>query len=187
MPSKERSHFLDFEIEGQWWLPETPDRRVYGTLQYSQANGIIIDVMDRLREPNLSPGVKTSDSLFNRFKIVLGQSDTLEPCTLLDSFETSGSLSPLGAGRARLRAHRLYIGAHFKTEDEIQFAQQRLEFAHVEDWVGMSPFRIEEYFEPRKTVVEIQHGPKQSSHGCLPVVPAFDRGPALIRVNRNFT
>lgn len=162
MSSKERSHFLDFEIEGQWWLPETPDRRVYGTLQYSQANGITIDVMDRLREPDLTPGVKTSDSLLNKFEIVLGQSDTLEPCTVLDSFETSGSLSPFGAGRSRLRAHRLYIGAHFTTEDEIQFSRQRLEFAYMEEWVSMSPFRIEQHFEPRrKTVVEFQHEPKE--------------------------
>jgi hypothetical protein len=161
MSSKERSHFADFQLDGRWWLPGTPERRVYGTLRYSQASGITIDLMDRLKELDWKPGPVSMDSLVNEFPIVLGQSDTLESCTVLRSFETSGSLFPMDGGRSRLRAHRLYIGSHFTTEEEIQFEQQRLEFAYLEDWVGMSPFRVERYLEPLRTLIEMQHEPKE--------------------------
>jgi ApeA N-terminal domain 1 len=88
MSAEERSHFLDFEVAGKWWLPETPDRRIYGTLRYSRVGGINIDLMDPIKEVDWNPGPVPVDSPPNEFKIVLGQSDRFESCTALGAIET---------------------------------------------------------------------------------------------------
>jgi hypothetical protein len=83
MSSEERSYFSDFEIRGSWWLPETPKRRIYGTLRYSQTTGIIIELSDRLKEHEWKPGPVSQRDLVNEYQIVLAIKKTEEQGILL--------------------------------------------------------------------------------------------------------
>src|SRR5260370_11768065 len=151
MPSEERSYFADFEFAGYWWLPETPNRRIHGTLRYSQARGINIALSAPLKEHAWEAGQVPQDALTNQFEIVLGQSDDGELCTALRTIEVSASILPVGG--ARLRVNRLYIGGNFTTQAEIQFSKEDIEFTHLEDWIGSDPYRVQ--FSQDRTVIEI--------------------------------
>jgi hypothetical protein len=157
MPSEERSYFTEFEIRGHWWLPETPDRRIHGTLRYSPSTGINIELSARLKEPEWKPGPVSLNKLTSEYGLVLGHSYNGEPCTALRTFEVSASILPIGG--ARLRVNRLYIGSNFTTEAEIQFSKQDIEFTYLEDWIGFDRYRVQ--FSGDKTVIEIPTDPSE--------------------------
>jgi hypothetical protein len=164
MPSEERSYFADFEFAGYWWLPETPNRRIHGTLRYSQARGINIDLSAPLKERDWEPGPVPPDALTNQFEIVLGQSDNGEFCTALRTIELSASL--LQVGGARLRADRLYMGSNFTTEEEIQFSKQEIEFTYLEDWIGINPFRLNS--SEGRSLIEFPESPQEILNVQIP-------------------
>src|SRR5262245_9800341 len=92
---------------GTWFIRGEDDRRYYGELDFDPTNGV------ELRLMALEPDIK------HRFvPIILGtasQDITLEGCAL-KSWETNA-----GIRTTIFSARRVFIGAHFNSQEEITF------------------------------------------------------------------
>jgi hypothetical protein len=150
----EKTHFQDFQFDGRWWSPETPQRVRYGTLRYSRRGRIEIELLGSLTEWNLDPG--THREFFSkRFEVVLGQTEDGRPCTAFGVAQLSGSLFNPDQGRSRYRVHRLYVGSHFASEKDIAFTGQTVEFSYLEDWLSINPFQFIRNDEANKLTIEM--------------------------------
>jgi len=49
--SKDRSPLAEFELRGDWWVPESPTHRVPGVLHYKPGGWIFVQLDKFLREP----------------------------------------------------------------------------------------------------------------------------------------
>lgn len=154
MLARERTHFEDFEFDGQWWLPATPTRKLLGTIQFQQTGKILLRLMGSLNELELEPGVQ-KDFFFQDHDRVFGIDEGGKPCTADRVRVTSSPLIPSDVGRSRAEINRLYVGAHFRRDQEILFNSQTVEFAYLEDWLGIVPFQREFCIDPATTVLRI--------------------------------
>ena len=133
-------HTLDqsFVAEGQFWLPETPDARIAGTLNYSPGSITINLIGD--------PGAIGTQSLLRDDgglrELVLG-STRVGPCALWNAFSTSSSTTygmDSAIGVATYRANRLYVGEAYESADEIKFKDFVVSYDVLPTWLGHNPF-----------------------------------------------
>jgi len=124
----------DIEHRGEWWLPENPEKRFYGTLTFNQASGAVLEL----------DGAFTDDpdnsELFNPH-IVNGTSSTGIDITLCNCLGKGLSVYWGGQSISKLHAHDVYIGVHFKKEDEIKFRSVRVIYSQLDTWLGISGFK----------------------------------------------
>lgn len=135
-----------FERLGVWWLPDEPDRDVAGVLRWSREEGVRLDLVGRLQEPETS-------NLFGReglphYSIVHGmlkdkvqrsmdRAVTLLGCQVMrDSGETSLPSEDVRATIALLD--------HYFTTTEPRFDHLKLRFDYLWDWAGISGFEHRE-------------------------------------------
>jgi hypothetical protein len=133
-------HTLDqpFVAEGQFWLPETPEQRIAGTLNYSPGSITVNLIGD--------PGGIGAQSLLRGDgevrELVLG-STRVGSCALWNAFSTSSSTTyGVGGaiGVATYRANRLYVGEAYESVDEIEFKDFVVSFDVLPTWLGHNPF-----------------------------------------------
>ena len=133
-------HTLDqpFVAEGQFWLPETPEQRVAGTLNYSPGSITVNLIGD--------PGAIGSQTLLRDDggvrELVLG-STRVGPCALWSAFSASSSTTyGVGGtiGVATYRANRLCVGEAYESVDEIEFKDFVISFDVLPTWLGHNPF-----------------------------------------------
>lgn len=133
-------HTLDqpFIAEGQFWLPETPNERIAGTLNYSPGSITVNLIGD--------PGVIGSQGLLRDDggvrELVLG-STRVGVCALWNAFTTTSSTTyGMGGaiGVATYRANRLYVGEAYESADEIEFKDFVVSFDVLPTWLGHNPF-----------------------------------------------
>ena len=126
--------FEDFELKGEWWLPQESGKRVAGTLSVSQ-DGLLLEI--------LAPGTG-AHPLLNRPQfnpqIILGLTREGVPCTLYKSMQTSSGLTFGGVHNAEYSPQFLFVFEHFNSPSEMNFQQASLSYTHLEEWIGELPF-----------------------------------------------
>jgi hypothetical protein len=133
-------HTLDepFAEPGQFWLPETPEARVAGALNYSPGS-ITVDLTGEPESVG-APGLLRDEGGIR--ELVLG-STRLGPCALWRAFATSSSITYGVEGEigvATFRANRLYVGQAYESIDEIEFKDFVVSFDVLPIWLGHNPF-----------------------------------------------
>ena len=114
-------------MRGVFWLPETPEQHVSGTLHFSPNDGVELHLIGRL------------SSFPASLAVVHGVAEDAE-CTLFAC--TPGRLKSSALTLSELRADIAIIGAHVKSEDEAMFSSVRVRFDCLDDWVGFSAFSV---------------------------------------------
>ena len=76
----------NFEIKGQWFLPDNPKSRVSGTLFYDTNKGFYLELFGDFNESQIIP---VSDIL--EFDFILGLTSDSKEITLYKSFITKRS------------------------------------------------------------------------------------------------
>jgi hypothetical protein len=127
--------FEDFELKGHWWLPEKPDRKVSGTLNYKSGEDTNLELLGSLREP----GDRRQEQDFNP-RFILGLSTNGRPCTLYQNYETSSSWN---VSRQRLVVDYLFFEGHFSAATDMQFSSAYVTYSYLEEWLGKLPFKDE--------------------------------------------
>jgi len=124
----------EIEYRGQWWLPEYPERSIYGALTFSQEKGAVLSLEGSFtHDPNIG-------ELFNP-PIVNGISSTGIRITLSRCLGKGLTISSGGNSTSKLYAHNVFAGAHFKNEDDISFNVVEADFSHLYNWLGISGFK----------------------------------------------
>jgi hypothetical protein len=137
----------EFEYKGKWWLPNEPDEKISGTIRFSPSDGALLELMGRFGDiKNFFEGLD--------IEIVLGVSTDGKKITLYDCLETKKSIGSEASGTSSIFAHKIFVGAHFAKKEDIKFRSMSVRYSHLDDWVGISGFKIEESFKNREVTVE---------------------------------
>lgn len=137
------------ETRGYFWLPEDPDNKVPGNLSISEKGEIRVEVMGLFSE--FLAAVKDRFSGFVReFDRVLGVVEdggkvTLEKCLYQPSrLSLSGGLSG-----STILAHLAFIGAHFDSQEELEFSEFTLAVDGLEEWLFISGIEMDQDLDNR--------------------------------------
>lgn len=123
-----------FEIEGHWWLPETPQNKVSGTLSYSPGNGSTLILLGELKNSDDKSHYSYD---FKYFDIINGISANGEPITANSCFLNKAEHSIGNAGnfiKTIFRVDYLFIGVRFSSKREIQFSSLSIRLHNLENW-----------------------------------------------------
>lgn len=124
-----------FEYKGYWWLPDAEGNKLPGTLSFSQEDGAHLEIVGvfgteqnkRIEEPT----------------IILGMIQQGKPITLFKCLYSNWTYPLVGLGGARYRAHVIFEGVNFDSEEKIKFHQVCGNYADLDAWVDIYGFSIE--------------------------------------------
>jgi hypothetical protein len=150
------------QLDGEWWLPESPDHVVPGTLSVSDQGEIELRLFDSLRSElhGLEPTVNedgstqytiTSESIAARGKYlrILGRSGS-SGYTLDDCFTVHRTGLFGGTGTERIHVHRMFKDVHFSLDEPIQFTDIVVQMDGLAFWTALSGMKEAVQFKKRK-------------------------------------
>ncbi len=114
----------EFALQGEWWLPGEPNRRIRGELKFSPSHPINLRLDGILGSCSLE-----DDSRPFRLPIILGKLDNEISVTLESIWEHRGT------GQATYEAETLYYGSHFSTPESVQFTKLYIELTGIREWL----------------------------------------------------
>jgi hypothetical protein len=132
-----------FTYKGHWWLPESPEERVCGTLTYVPQDGAALELFG-----SFSSSVTGLTRLFAP-KIILGESDHGR-VTLHDCVQTHLTLGSMQSCSFEVR--NILLGYHFSTEHDIAFKRLLVHYSSLDEWINRSGF-------DKKVLAESMHPP----------------------------
>ena len=138
-----------FTIRGRWWLPGS-NQRIAGDLVYEE-EGLTLNLYGGLNEARATfPFSATPEE--TEFPVIHGESLDRVPVTLLDSFYTKWKPAIRSFGirtgtrtellSSRLCGNGMVNGIHLRSPDD-QFTKCRVEIPYLENWLGDSPFAVD--------------------------------------------
>jgi len=128
-----------FEDTGEFWLPDNPSVKVGGTVSYSPGERPKLRLTGSFRsleEEIQSIGQFKASALE---KIVLGRTARARNITLYKC-QDAGKTVDLeygGTPEKWMEASALFKGAHFATEEDIQFTKITVELSHLDEWANL--------------------------------------------------
>lgn len=95
----------EFEYTGLWWLPETPEKQICGTLRFTPIEGAVLELMDSFIDAKTKVRIVSHEVIIGRLSY--GKDITLYKCRLKSyrGFQES------------FRADVVFMGAHFQKFD----------------------------------------------------------------------
>ena len=130
----------EFEYTGLWWLPETPEKQICGTLRFTPGEGAVVDLIGSFK------GAKT--------RIVLGPEEIILGClsnkgdvTLYKCHTAGASYSSPGFQITSFRAGVVFIGAHFHKPEDIKLRSIYVHYSYLDEWTNISGFDIQGSFD----------------------------------------
>lgn len=130
----------DFEFEGIWWLPETPDAKVPGTLEFSPDSGVSLDLLDSLKKPGDHFAAFQREMVES--ELILGFSSEGRPATLWGCWEKRKRVNLAGFTKTSFHADFALVGAHLGVAEDARFKKMSAEYRHLDEWAGISGFEI---------------------------------------------
>ena len=126
------------EYVGKWWLPENPEKKIYGKLNYDSREGSTLSLDGAFNERFDAEGF---------YGIILGDSYgkkiTLERCS-----RTNFQMRQHRNGKPYLTSEFIvsvfYVGCHFPKKEDIKFIQLSVSYSQLGEWLGERLFRFDE-------------------------------------------
>lgn len=118
--------------DGQFWLPEQPDRVCFGQLSFDPTTGIDLKLFGSLKQiPETFNNPEVPNGLLH------GRFENGTPISLFGSFRKSHQMT-LGNGFPReiYRINLAAIGVHVTGTDEKQFSKATLDVTGLKNWLG---------------------------------------------------
>ena len=142
----------EFHLKGDFWLPETPDRKVSGTLRFNQDEGATLELIGSLEDIKPGPiGIWEKD-------IILGFSTNGKYITLYRCLEFNKNISMPGMISQVIHSDKVFLGGHFDKPEDIKFKSILVRFSHLDEWFNISGFDIKYAFVDKKpTKVNISY------------------------------
>jgi hypothetical protein len=129
---EDKTLFEDFIYVGEWWLPDNPEDKLCGTLEYKHNEGIIL---------SLSGAFKSKPT------IILGLTNYGEKITLIQVHQMKKDRTYFDSGEifdnSSFWGRYLLIGKHIKNRDNKVFSSFYMKFTYLEHWLNLNPFKWE--------------------------------------------
>lgn len=151
-----------FECSGDWWLPENPDIRISGILKYNPKGGADLELIGTFK--SIDDLLVLNNKVFSAPTIILGVTVNGKTITLYKCFEKSFNLSFPGLPKSIFYVNIIFIGCHFKKEEEILFDDISISYSNLEEWTGISGFKQDTEFDQSghfKKTTYIYESPKE--------------------------
>ena len=131
------SVFAKLELQGKWWVPESPDHKVDGILKGSQAEGFRLELMGSLNPEETigTPlvGQKTSHAIIHG-------NTTAGEFSLLDLFLIGRNATFSRVFNCRFHITSLLKGTHLADSSHIRFHTLRSRFSVLCAWINAQVF-----------------------------------------------
>lgn len=165
LKASEQSLFDEFEIKGEWWLPNAVEDKLVGTLYFSKEN-IKLDLMGSwTKDDSLQSAFET-----NSVDIILGQSTKNEMFTLMDTMLINRSLSSGGYSTVIYDINSFIVGGHFSKKNEIFFSAATIYPTYLTKWLNRHPFKMEN--EKDSNQVTVEYIPEKGFEYYIPSIGA---------------
>jgi ApeA-like protein/HEPN superfamily Apea-like protein len=137
------------ELKGYWWLPNLEENKLPGTLTFSQEDGAILELVGVFDSKKMEP--------VPQLPIILGITQQGKPITLYKCIINNWTYPLVGLGGGKYRAHFVFEGVHFETEEQIRFNQLCGNYTDLNAWVDIYGFAIEVDTSDGKFVSNIRY------------------------------
>jgi hypothetical protein len=129
-----------FTIEGQWWRPEQPGRRVPGTLTFNK-DGLVLVLYDSLREFQIPDGEVVGGGApeWKVEPVIHGFTRDGDRLTLID-VGGANRVAPFDPVQENYRAEVALRGCH---TDEDNFSEARFGFDYLDAWANPPPITVD--------------------------------------------
>lgn len=124
----------EFEYNGMWWLPENPENKICGVLKFHPVKSTNLELIGSFRESKKL-------STFLNPDIILGITSNGKIITLYRCYESQSLMSMPGFTTSSFIASVVFLGHHFKKEEDILFNSLSLNYSHLDEWVGITGFQ----------------------------------------------
>lgn len=138
----------ELDVEGLFWRPEEPERKIAGRLRFDSADGATLSLVEPTRlnatgvtrvpiTDLLAGGPDAEDAV--RFLGATGSHVlTLDGCLL-----TRSSMGSTGMTHRHYRVTTVLIGVHLGSEEPMSFTSASVELSNLASWVGRSGLCVE--------------------------------------------
>lgn len=127
-----------FEINGYWWLPITPARKISGIFSYSPGDKMTLKLLGELNEVQEEGFNHTTGS---KFELIHGLSSTGEAITLCTCIQIGASSGFGEAGKyseTEFITQNAFIGCYFNNLNEIKFSSLSVRYFNLDNWYNKS-------------------------------------------------
>jgi hypothetical protein len=125
---------------GSWWLPEAPDNRLDGTLTYTPAAGLKLDLVGSLLALDEAP------KAWQGFH-VWGTTVSGKAITLFNAHQSTLQTHFPGSPTSTVEAARGIIGGHYRSQKDVAIHTLDAEFDYLTAWAGQTS--ISESYDPQ--------------------------------------
>ncbi|MBW4481164.1 MAG: hypothetical protein KME14_01335 [Tildeniella torsiva UHER 1998/13D] len=125
-----------FEKDGYWFLPEKPDREVFGRLIFYPEKAPKLLLSNTLEESKSIEQIANGNS----FEVLNGYFLDGKEVTLVYCYRRGGLKT--GVQTAEIFARYIIVGHHFKSKADIKFSEISARYTYLEEWVLSSSFEI---------------------------------------------
>ncbi|MBN2562280.1 MAG: hypothetical protein JXQ75_15250 [Phycisphaerae bacterium] len=126
-----------FTLKGRWWLPETPDTAVPGSLTFSPDGPREIALDGTLRD------IPKGDWKGYSAKVIHGHTLDGKLCTAVDTFEKGCQFFSPGSASSEFFFNKLLIGREHVDPDQTTFESAVVDLTDLGGWLHRDPFKDE--------------------------------------------
>ncbi|MHB8654297.1 MAG: ApeA N-terminal domain 1-containing protein [Terriglobia bacterium] len=123
---------IPFAVDGTWWLPKFPNKRVQGHLAFSIEQGTALELYDQFPDP-LIEELRVAPRHPYTPELIVGTIEGRTDCTVVNNFCTDLSRRP------RFASEYLLLGSQFQLVEDLRFKGLSFRVKHLEEWTGMTP------------------------------------------------
>ncbi len=127
-----------FEVKGFWWLPETPEKEIPGTLSFSPGQPLHLELMGALNQTKndqIQPPEMINPPIIQGV-LSDGRQVTLQNCLQNHSSINFG----VGIATTRFISHIAFVGVYFEKNEQVKFREVSLCFKFLDEWFGKNSF-----------------------------------------------
>lgn len=122
-----------FELIGDWWLPEKPERKIHGKLSYDRKMKSVLSLDSDF-------GESEKEVLEKDFhEVILGDSIG-KKVTLTNCFRIRLSITHTEDSKEYKQSEYgvsiFYVGKHFSKKEDVKFTKLFVEYSQLEKWLG---------------------------------------------------
>jgi hypothetical protein len=128
-------------FKGIWWLPESPDDTIVGTLTFEKTDRVRLDAIGLFGNP------MSSRERSGFYPIVYGRTTDSKDITLCRCIQTQ-SVWGTGVSTIELSAELAFVGAHLESLEGASFARAYVALEHLPKWSGVSGLKQVITFNP---------------------------------------
>lgn len=137
----------DFAMTGYWWLPESADQKVAGTLS-SVEGRLSLKLLGTL------PGIKSNDE-HKKITLIHGAAEA-RYITLSECFQIGFALKVPGTMEQSFLPNMVYFGDHLPSEGDCLFKSWDVVLTHLGPWMGVDPIHQSMQFANNK-LLRVSH------------------------------